>query len=37
MKRHIIAITLIAGLTMATVASANWGKGRHGYDGDCYW
>jgi Spy/CpxP family protein refolding chaperone len=32
MKKHIAAIVLIAGLTMTTVASANWGRGG-GYDG----
>ena len=30
MKKQIIAITLIAGLTIATVASANWGRGGRG-------
>lgn len=30
MKKQIIAMTLIAGLTLATVASANWGKGGYG-------
>jgi zinc resistance-associated protein len=37
MKKHVIAIVLIAGLTMATAASANWGRGGGfggGY-GDC--
>jgi hypothetical protein len=33
MKKKIIALALITGLTMATVASADWGRGR-GY-GDC--
>jgi len=37
MKKQIMAITLITGLSMASIASANWGKGRHGYGGDCYW
>ena len=36
MKKYIAAIALVAGLTMATAASANWGRGGHGYDGDCY-
>ncbi len=30
MKKHIIAIVLVAGLTMAGVASANWGRGGQG-------
>ncbi|MFW2366132.1 MAG: periplasmic heavy metal sensor [Desulforhopalus sp.] len=30
MKKQIIAMTLVAGLTLATVASANWGKGGYG-------
>ncbi len=34
MKKHIVAIALIAGLTMATGASANWGGGGHGNGGD---
>ncbi len=33
MKKHIVAIVLIAGLTMATAASANWGRGGHGNGG----
>lgn len=37
MKKYIAAIALIAGLAMATTASANWGRGGHEYDGDCYW
>jgi Spy/CpxP family protein refolding chaperone len=32
MKKHVIAIVLIAGLTVATAASANWGRGG-GYGG----
>jgi Spy/CpxP family protein refolding chaperone len=36
MKKYIVAIALIAGLTMATGASANWGRGGHGYGGDGY-
>jgi hypothetical protein len=36
MKKYIAAIALVAGLTIATAASANWGRGGHGYDGDCY-
>ena len=37
MKKQIVAIALVAGLSMATVASAQWGRGgRHwGGDGDC--
>lgn len=37
MKKHVIAIVLIAGLAIASVASANWGRGG-GYGGgygDC--
>ena len=34
MKKHIVAIVLIAGLTMASAASANWGRGGHGNGGD---
>jgi Spy/CpxP family protein refolding chaperone len=34
MKKHIVAIVLIAGLTMATAASAYRGRGGDGY-GDC--
>ena len=30
MKKQIIAMTLVAGLTVATVASANWGRGGYG-------
>lgn len=30
MKKQIIAITLVAGLAVATVASANWGRGGYG-------
>jgi len=37
MKKHIAAVALIAGLTMATAASANWGRGGYGHGGDCYW
>lgn len=34
MKKQIIALSLIIGLTMATVASANWGRGGcRGYGG----
>ncbi len=39
MKKKIIALALITGLTMATVASADWGRGRghggYGGYGDC--
>lgn len=37
MKKQIVAIALIAGLTLATAASANWGRGGrgHGPQGDC--
>lgn len=37
MKKKIVALALITGLTMATVASANWGRGGKGYGGygDC--
>ena len=38
MKKQIIALSLIIGLTMATVASANWGRGGgrgYGGYGDC--
>jgi Spy/CpxP family protein refolding chaperone len=35
MNKHIVAIVLIAGLTMATAASANWGRGGRG-DGGGY-
>jgi len=34
MKKKIVALALITGLTMATVASANWNRGQRGY-GDC--
>ena len=34
MKKQIVAIALIAGLSLATVASANWGRGGHGYGGN---
>ena len=34
MKKQLVALALIMGLTMATVASADWGKGNRGY-GDC--
>lgn len=34
MKKKLVALALITGLTMATVASANWGRGQRGY-GDC--
>ncbi len=37
MKKYIAALALVAGLTMTTAASANWGGGGHGYNGDCYW
>ena len=37
MKKYIAALALVAGLTMATAASANWGGGGHGYNADCYW
>jgi Spy/CpxP family protein refolding chaperone len=33
MKKQIAAIVLIAGLTIATAASANWGRGGNGYGG----
>ncbi len=34
MKKKVIAVMLVTGLTIATVASANWG--RHGdWDGNC--
>jgi Spy/CpxP family protein refolding chaperone len=33
MKKHIVAVVLIAGLTMASAASANWGRGGQGYGG----
>ncbi len=36
MKKQIIALALITGLTMATAASADWGRGRgYGGYGDC--
>lgn len=39
MKKKIIALALLTGLTMATVASADWGRGRghggYGGYGDC--
>jgi Spy/CpxP family protein refolding chaperone len=37
MKKQIVAIALIAGLTLATAASADWGRGGkgHGQRGDC--
>lgn len=34
MKKHIVAIVLVAGLSIATVASANFGRGWNG-DGNC--
>ena len=34
MKKKLVALALITGLTMATVASADWGRGQRGY-GDC--
>ncbi len=34
MKKKIVALALITGLTVATVASANWNRGQRGY-GDC--
>ena len=33
MKKQILAIALVAGLSMATVASANWGGGGYGMGG----
>ena len=33
MKKKILAIALITGLTMATAASAHWGRGGRGYGG----
>lgn len=33
MKKKIVAIALIAGLSIATAASANWGRGGHGFGG----
>lgn len=33
MKKQIIALALISGLTMTSVASAHWGKGNHGQGG----
>lgn len=37
MKKQLLALALITGLTMATVASADWGRGNRGYggNGDC--
>ncbi|MFH0783606.1 MAG: periplasmic heavy metal sensor [Pseudomonadota bacterium] len=36
MKKHIVAIVLVASLTMAGVASANWGRGGgYGGGGNC--
>ena len=37
MKKQLIALALIIGLTMATGASADWGRGNRGYGGygDC--
>ena len=36
MKKQLLALTLITGLTMATVASADWGRGVKGQGyGDC--
>lgn len=37
MKKKLVALALITGLTMTTVASADWGKGGRGYGGygDC--
>ena len=37
MKKYIAAIALVAGLTMATTAAANWGRGGPGHGDDCYW
>ena len=34
MKKQLVALVLIIGLSMATVASADWGRGKRGY-GDC--
>lgn len=34
MKKQILALALITGLTMTTVASADWGRGGRGY-GNC--
>ncbi len=34
MKKQIVALALIVGLSMATVASADWGRGGRGY-GNC--
>ena len=33
MKKKILAVVLVSGLAIATVASANWGKGGRGYNG----
>jgi Spy/CpxP family protein refolding chaperone len=37
MKKQLVALSLIVGLTMATVASADWGRGGRGYNnyGNC--
>lgn len=35
MKKKIVAIALISSLTVATAATANWGRGGGGY-GDCW-
>lgn len=35
MKKHIVAIVLVASLAMAGAASANWGRGGRGGGGDC--
>ena len=34
MKKQIVALALIIGMSMATAASADWGRGGRGY-GDC--
>lgn len=35
MKKQIVALALVIGLSMATVAAADWGRGNRGYYGDC--
>lgn len=37
MKKQIVAIALVAGLSLATVASAQWGRGGGRWHGDGYW
>lgn len=41
MKKHIVAIALVAGLSLATAASAQWGRGgghgHGGWGGGAYW